>query len=102
MLEEEEDVDIDGKPEDLANGASEASRQNGDQDEDTLWALEEPDDDDALYVEARDVADDETGPPEYSHGPMARDAEYGAHGYPVRDFALSILILSSLTLHTGR
>ena len=45
MLEEEEDVDVDGLPEDPANGVTDASRQNGDQDEDTLWALEEPDDD---------------------------------------------------------
>ena len=45
MLEEEEDVDIEGEPEGAVASTTDAARPNGDQDEDTLWALEEPDDD---------------------------------------------------------
>ncbi|PIL36651.1 hypothetical protein GSI_00340 [Ganoderma sinense ZZ0214-1] len=44
MLEEEEDVDIEGGVEEV-DGPAEQSRQNGENDEDILWALEEPDDD---------------------------------------------------------
>ncbi len=44
MLEEEEDVDIEGGVEEVDRPADQ-SRQNGENDEDTLWALEEPDDD---------------------------------------------------------
>ncbi|KAI0722010.1 COMPASS complex protein [Cerioporus squamosus] len=45
MLEEEEDVDIDGMIEPVTNGATNHVRQNGEDDEDTLWALDDPDDD---------------------------------------------------------
>ncbi|KAI0773741.1 COMPASS complex protein [Fomes fomentarius] len=46
MLEEEEDVDIDGEVEDTTNGVTDPyPHQNGENDEDTLWALEDPDDD---------------------------------------------------------
>ncbi|EJF56017.1 hypothetical protein DICSQDRAFT_72320 [Dichomitus squalens LYAD-421 SS1] len=50
---------------------------------------EADDDDDAIYVEARDLADgegEETGPPEYSHGPAVSARDNGANGYPVRNF----------------
>lgn len=45
MLEEEEDVDIDGVVEPVANGVVDHLRQNGEDDEDILWALDDPDDD---------------------------------------------------------
>ncbi len=46
MLEEEEDVDINGEVEDTTNGVTDPHpHQNGENDEDTLWALEDPDDD---------------------------------------------------------
>ena len=45
MLEENKDVDIEGEPQDSTNVGADVSQQNGDQDEDTFWALEEPDDD---------------------------------------------------------
>ena len=44
MLEEEEDVDIESGVEEV-NGTDDHMRLNGENDEDTLWALEEPDDD---------------------------------------------------------
>ncbi|KAI0751218.1 WD40 repeat-like protein [Daedaleopsis nitida] len=45
MLEEEEDVDIEGMIPALLDGAGDHPRQNGENDEDTLWALDNPDDD---------------------------------------------------------
>lgn len=45
MLEEEEDVNIDDAVEDAANGAADHYRQSSENDEDLLWALDEPDDD---------------------------------------------------------
>lgn len=44
MLEEEEDVDIEGGVEEVVSPADKL-RQNGENDEDALWAMEEPDDD---------------------------------------------------------
>ncbi|KAI0761568.1 hypothetical protein BD413DRAFT_589059 [Trametes elegans] len=53
------------------------------EDEGSSVEEEQDEEDDAVYEEARDGAlEDEAGPPEYSHH-GARDAEYGAHGYPV-------------------
>ncbi|RPD69733.1 hypothetical protein L226DRAFT_539559 [Lentinus tigrinus ALCF2SS1-7] len=55
---------------------------------------QQDEEDDAVYVEARDMADedDAAGPPEYSgHGTAARDAEYGANGYPVRGRRRSVV-----------
>lgn len=46
MLEEEEDVDIEGGATDVADSAADHLRQpTGENDEDTIWALDEPDDD---------------------------------------------------------
>ncbi|KAI0352730.1 WD40 repeat-like protein [Trametes cingulata] len=45
MLEEEEDVDIEGGTADAADVAADHLRQPSENDEDTLWALDEPDDD---------------------------------------------------------
>ena len=45
MLEEEEDVDIEDGVVDNAISAADQSRQLSENDEDALWALEEPDDD---------------------------------------------------------
>ncbi|OSD04175.1 WD40 repeat-like protein [Trametes coccinea BRFM310] len=45
MLEEEEDVDIEDAPVDVAPDTSEKSRLHGETDEEVLWAMEEPDDD---------------------------------------------------------
>ncbi|CDO74160.1 hypothetical protein BN946_scf185043.g211 [Trametes cinnabarina] len=45
MLEEEEDVDIEGAVIDVAAPAADQLRQSSENDEDVLWALEEPDDD---------------------------------------------------------
>ncbi|KAH9853954.1 COMPASS complex protein [Lenzites betulinus] len=46
MLEEEEDVDIEGGATDVADSAADHIRQpTGENDEDTIWALDEPDDD---------------------------------------------------------
>ena len=45
MLEEEEDVDIEDGAVDNAISAADQSRQLSENDEDALWALEEPDDD---------------------------------------------------------
>ena len=62
QLEEEKAVDIDGEDEDVAKKATvDPTRQNGDPDEDTLWALEEPDDDEKgwrLKVLIEDEQDD--------------------------------------------
>lgn len=47
-------------------------------------------DDDEVYEPARgdlDGAEDDAGPPEYSHHPTPRDMEFGANGYPVRIYA---------------
>lgn len=67
------------------------SEEDGINTEDEGSSVEEEQDeeDDAVYVEARDVADgeEEVNPPEYSnhgHGTTARDVEYGGNGYPVR------------------
>lgn len=62
MLEEEEDVDIEGEPEDVVASAADAARQNGDQDEDTLWALEEPDDDEKGWRMKVLIEDDQEAP----------------------------------------
>lgn len=45
MKEEEEDVDIHGSPENETNGMLDPSRWSNEDDEDTAWAIEEPDDD---------------------------------------------------------
>lgn len=45
MLEEEEDVDIETFSDDGALRPSEVPRLNGECDEDALWALDDPDDD---------------------------------------------------------
>ena len=45
MLEEEEDVDIEGELDDAPSNAVNVLQPAGEQDEDTLWALEEPDED---------------------------------------------------------
>lgn len=45
MLEEEEDVDIEGMIPGLEDRVGDRPRQNGENDEDTLWALDDPDDD---------------------------------------------------------
>ena len=62
QLEEEKAVDIEGEDEDVAKKAAvEPTRQNGDPDEDTLWVLEEPDDDEKgwrLKVLIEDEQDD--------------------------------------------
>ncbi|KAM5544910.1 hypothetical protein V8D89_001808 [Ganoderma adspersum] len=59
------------------------SEEEGEESEEEGSSVEEERDeeDDAVYVEARDA--EEAGPPEYSHGPAAQGMEYGAHGYPV-------------------
>lgn len=44
MLEEDEAIDIESGVEEVSSPA-EQLRQNGENDEDALWALEEPDDD---------------------------------------------------------
>ena len=58
MLEEEEDVDIESGVEEV-NNTTEHVRQNGENDEDTLWALEEPDDD--KKWEMKVIMDEEDG-----------------------------------------
>ena len=58
MLEEEEDVDIESGVEEV-NSTVEHVRQNGENDEDTLWALEEPDDD--KKWEMKVIIDEEDG-----------------------------------------
>ena len=45
MKGEEEDVDISGSPEAETNGVPEPSRWVSEDDEDVVWANEEPDDD---------------------------------------------------------
>ena len=45
MLQEEEDVDVDGMVEGIVDGGADHPRLNGETDEDILWALEDPDDD---------------------------------------------------------
>ena len=58
MLEEEEDVDIESGVEEV-NNTTEHVRQNGENDEDTLWALEEPDDDEKWEMKV--IMDEEDG-----------------------------------------
>ena len=45
MKQEEEDVDIHGSPDSGANGALDSPRWMNEEDEDIMWANEEPDDD---------------------------------------------------------
>ncbi|EJF63084.1 COMPASS complex protein [Dichomitus squalens] len=59
MLEEEEDVDIESGVEEV-NGTADHTRQNGENDEDILWALEEPDDDMKGW-ELKVIMDEEDG-----------------------------------------